>query len=139
VHCSFPDSKLSNLDFSQVQMKECNFFKTVMKNCVLQQLKAGSKNERKKFNLCKSSFVEADLTGTIFFFCDLKDANFQKATLDDVVFEKCNLQNANFKGASIVGINFTNSKIENTILDIEGFLSFGNSKGFVLEDIQNLS
>lgn len=108
-----------------------------MKNCILQQLKAGSKNEKKKFNLCKSSFEEADLTGTIFFFCDLKNANFQSATLNDVVFEKCNLRNVNFIGASIVGTNFTNSRIENILLNVEGFLAFGNSKGFILENIQN--
>ena len=106
-----------------------------MKNCVLQQLRPGSKNERKKFNLTKSVFDSADLSGTIFFLCELKEASFRNANLENVVFERCNLKGASFINANIGGINFTDCKIEDTKLDLDGFVSFGNSKGFVLEQL----
>jgi hypothetical protein len=36
------------------------------------------------------------------------------------------------------GINLIDSKVVNTILDLEGFISFRNSKGFILEQ-QNVA
>jgi uncharacterized protein YjbI with pentapeptide repeats len=108
-----------------------------MRNCVLQQRKSGSNNEKKKFDLSSSIFTETELAGTIFFLCELKGVNFQKANLENVVFDKCNLKEANLTNANIRGTNFTDSRMENTILDIEGFVIFGNSKGFILEQ-QNI-
>lgn len=133
VKCSFPESKLSNLDFSEVQLKECNFTSVIMKNCILQQIKTGSNSEKKKFDLSHALFRNADLTGTIFFLCSLKAANFHKANLETAVFENCDLREANLIQAHIAGTTFVNSKIEKTLLDLEGFITFGNSKGFVLE------
>jgi uncharacterized protein YjbI with pentapeptide repeats len=116
-----------------VQIKACDFSKTIMRNCGLQQLKIGSKNERRKFDLSTSKFEETDLSGSVFYFCDLKKVNFKKANLERVIFEKCNLKEANLTDANLSGINFSDSKIENTVLDIEGVISFGNSQGFVLK------
>ncbi|MGI0060220.1 MAG: pentapeptide repeat-containing protein, partial [Nitrosotalea sp.] len=98
---------LSNLDFTDVQIKECNFAKTVMKNCVMQQLKTGSKNEKKKFDLRSCIFENADLSDTVFSFCDLKSVSFHKANLERAVFDKCNVTGANFSNATITGVSFT--------------------------------
>jgi uncharacterized protein YjbI with pentapeptide repeats len=104
-----------------------------MKNCVLEQFKTGNKNEKKKFELSNSLFEKADLTGTIFSLCELKEINFQKANLENAVFDKCNLTRANLIDTNINGTTFNDCKIENTILDLEGFITYGNSKGFMLE------
>jgi uncharacterized protein YjbI with pentapeptide repeats len=56
--------------------------------------------------------------------------------LESAVFDRCNLIDANFVGADISGVNFNTSKVERTLLDVEGFILFGNSKGFVLEQMQ---
>jgi fluoroquinolone resistance protein len=133
VGCKFPESKLSNLDFSRTQLKSCDFSKAVMKNSVLQQLKPGSKNEKKKFDLSKSSFDGTDLSQTLFSLCELKGVSFKKANLSNAVFDRCGLKETSFINANISGINFTDSKIENAKLDLEGFIVFGNSKGFTLE------
>ncbi len=132
-NCRFPESKLNGLDFAEIQLKQCNFTAAVMKNCIVQQMKAGCKNEKKKFDLSHTAFDEAELSGTIFFWCELRNASFQHANLENVVFDRCDLKQANFTSAITRGTNFTDSKIENTILNVEGFLAFGNSKGFVLE------
>jgi fluoroquinolone resistance protein len=135
VKCSFLESKLSNLDFSGVQIKECDFSKAIMRGCVLQQLKPGSKNEKKKFNLFGSRFSEADLSGVVFFFCDLKAVDFKHANLENAVFERCSLKEVSLISANICGTNFSDSKMENTKLDLDGFITFGNSKGFILEQV----
>jgi serine/threonine-protein kinase len=135
MHCSFPESKLSNLDFSQVKIKDCNFTNAILKNCVFQQQKTGSKNEKKKFDLSHTSFEHADVSRTLFYLCELTKANFQNANLEDAVFDKCDLKGANLSGANITGANFATAKIEKTILDVEGFITFGISKGFVLEQL----
>ena len=107
-----------------------------MTNCVFHQLKAGSRSERKKFKLDDSVFEGADLAGTAFLFCELKAVSFQKANLENAVFERCNLKDAVFINASISGANFSDSKIENTKLDVEGFIALGTSKGFKLEQME---
>jgi len=135
VGCSFPETKLSNLDFSDVSVKNCNFAHAIIKYSVFEQRRSGTKNERKTFNLSKVVFDETELTGTIFSSCNLEGAGFQKANLESVVFEKCNLKEANLGGANISGTNFSDSKIDHTILDFEGFITFGNSKGFSLEQL----
>ena len=61
IYCSFPESKLSNLDFSEAFIKQCNFTKAIARNCVFQQLKAGNKNLKRKFDLTNSIFSDADL------------------------------------------------------------------------------
>jgi uncharacterized protein YjbI with pentapeptide repeats len=123
------------LDFSGAQIKDCDFTKTIIRGCVLQQYKTGSKNEKKKFDLTSSKFIEADLSGAVFFFCELKGVSFKHANLESAVFERCNLQEANLINANISGTNFSDSKMGNTKLDLDGFITFGNSKGFVLEQV----
>ncbi|EKE06350.1 MAG: hypothetical protein ACD_19C00016G0023 [uncultured bacterium] len=46
---------------------------------------------------------------------------------DDQTFES-----SKFTGANINSVGFENSNIDKTILDVSGFISYGNSKGFVL-------
>lgn len=110
-----------------------------MKNCVFQQLKAGSKSEKKKFDFTHVNFKESDLAESIFSFCDLREANFQKSNLENVIFERCDLKHSKLTSANITGANFSDSNIEGTILDIEGFISFGNSKGFILKQLTSES
>ncbi|KKQ45773.1 MAG: hypothetical protein US62_C0009G0004 [Candidatus Woesebacteria bacterium GW2011_GWA1_37_8] len=79
-----------------------------------------------------SNFENTDLMGTVFSFCNLEKVVFKDSVLVGCVFEKCNLKETDFSSANIESVNFENSKIDKTILDIEGFIKFGNSKGFVL-------
>jgi len=48
------------------------------------------------------------------------------------VFENCNLDGVDLTGTSIVGTRFDNCSIHGTKLDMNGFLQYGISKGFVL-------
>ncbi len=132
--CSFPGSKLSNLDFSEVEMRDCDFSGGIFINCVFVKYQAGGKGEKKELKLTKAKFVNSDLSRTVFSFCDLSQANFQKANLTEVCFEKCNLTGADFTGALTAGSSFTDCGIENTKLDLAGFLQYGASKGFVLSE-----
>ena len=130
--CSFPESKLSNLDFTQTHLEGCDFKGAIMKYCVFQSMKPGSTFQRKKMDLKTCTFKSADLTGSVFNHCDLSCVSFSGANLESTVFEACFLKEANLSGASIQGTNFTLSKLDHTVLDIDGFIAFGNSKGFVL-------
>jgi len=132
--CNFPETKLSNFDFSGTQITSCDFSKAVMVNCIFQQLKTGDKNRRKKFSLRKSVFEAAELTSTVFILCNLGAVSFQNAKLKGVVFEKCDLTQADLSGADINGSNFEGSKIGKTKLNLDGFIKFANSKGFILGD-----
>ncbi len=137
VSCKFPESKLSNVDFSEMQIKDCDFSNSILRNCVFQQLKPGSKNEKEKFDLSRINFENAQLQSALFSFCDLKEANFRGADLESVVFEKCKLKETNFTGANISGTNFSDSSIDGAILDVDGFISFGVSTGFKLENLNH--
>jgi uncharacterized protein YjbI with pentapeptide repeats len=114
-------------------MTNCDFSKAIMVNCIFQQLKAGDKNRRKKFSLRKSKFEGTELTSAVFVICNLGKVSFRNAKLKDAIFEKCDLTGVDFTDADINGVNFEGSKIEKTKLNLEGFIKFGNSKGFVLE------
>ena len=132
--CTFPETKLSNLDFSGVSFRECNFAGSVIENSIFQQFKDANKIIRKKFNLTSCKFENTNLTGSIFALCILDDINFKNSKLNNCVFEKCNLTQASLSTAEVVGVNFEGSKIDRTALDINGFINFGNSKGFILGD-----
>jgi len=41
-YCSFPESKLSNLDFSETVIKECDFVGAVVRNSMFYTLKPGT-------------------------------------------------------------------------------------------------
>ena len=129
---SFPESKLSDLDFCDAQIKECDLGGAVINNSIFQQFKDSAKNIRKEFNLMDNKLENSDLSNSIFIKCNLKGVSFVNSNLSNTVFEKCNLENADFTQAEITGIRFEDSKIQNTKLDIDGFVKFGNSKGFVL-------
>jgi fluoroquinolone resistance protein len=131
-NCSFSESKLSFLDFSNTSVQNCDFANSVAENCVFQKLKGGSKNERKNFDLRSCNFEGANLNGTIFVICNLKKVNFQKSILENAVFERCDLEETDFTLAKIAGCGFSDCNIKKTYLDMNGFLDYGNSKGFVL-------
>ena len=66
--------------------------------------------ENKKFreqNLEGADFSGMDLTGAVFFSCDLKNANFQNADLTDAKFSMCELDGSNFSGATIIDAEIT--------------------------------
>lgn len=133
VDCTFAESKLSNLDFADTQIKACDFSGAIMKNCIFQQLKEGKKDRRKKLDLTDCKFSETKLERSVFVLCDLTKVGFNGSSLEGVVFEKCDLVGTDFTGADIEGASFTTSKIEKAKLDMEGYIAFGNSKGFILK------
>jgi uncharacterized protein YjbI with pentapeptide repeats len=131
--CSFPECKLSNLNFFSVAFAKCDFSNAVMQNCVFEHLRAGGKSLATKFNLTSSKFADTDLTGSVFFLCDLTDAKFGRSRLERTTFDRCTLKRTDLTGATMDGIRFIDCKMENTILDVEGFISFGLANGFKLE------
>jgi len=57
----------------------------------------------------------------------------------NVNFTVGDLKEKDFNGDSFIRCDFAkagfeNSKMAGTIIDVEGFISFGNSKGFVLKE-----
>jgi len=132
TNCQFPESKLSNLDFGEINISNCDFSNSVMESCVLQKLI--SKNNRKKLDLKNMIFQNTSLKGSVFIFCDLKKADLAGSDLTQTNFENCNLKETNFIGCNINGANFENCIIDKTVLDMDGFIKYGNSKGFVLSD-----
>jgi uncharacterized protein YjbI with pentapeptide repeats len=70
--------------------------------------------ENKKFreqNLEGADFSGMDLTGAVFFSCDLKNAKFQNADLTDAKFSMCELDGANFSGATVIDAEFTHCQV----------------------------
>ena len=132
ANCSFPESKLSNLNFLAVKFTDCDFSGAMMQNCVFEKRPGKNDLPAKKFSLISCKFEETDLSGSIFFLCDLTGVSFRNSKLEKAGFEKCTLRRANFTGATINGAHFTDCTIEKTILDFQGFIHFGNSHGFEL-------
>jgi uncharacterized protein YjbI with pentapeptide repeats len=133
ANCSFPETKLSFLDFGSASIFNCNFEKSVAENCIFQKLKSGSKSERKNLDLRNSQFEKTELKGSVFILCNLANISFSESDLECVVFERCNLEKTDFTNAKILGTGFTDCKIKDTYLDISGFIDLGTSKGFKLK------
>ncbi|MFC1600577.1 pentapeptide repeat-containing protein [Patescibacteria group bacterium] len=104
-----------------------------MKNSVFQKLKTKDRNTRVKFSLKKCTFEKTDLSRAVFVKCDLKNVSFAESLLKDAVFDSCWLEEAVFRGADIAGCGFENCKIDKTVLDMNSFLQYGRSKGFVFD------
>jgi len=134
TECSFPGTKLNNLDFGDIGIFSCNFSKGVMENCIFQKVVGKGNSKRKSMDLRGCLFEETDLNRSVFAFCNLEEVSFSKSNLESVVFELSNLKKTNFSKSNINGATFENCKIDETILDIQGFISFGSSKGFVLNN-----
>ena len=130
--CSFPGSKLSNLDFAPVIFIKCNFAHSVVENSIFQKIKLGSKCETGSYDLRECVFAEVSLLNTIWVKCDLEKISFENAKLSGGIFDRCKLTKASFKGADISGTNFETSTIDQTELDMQGFVQYGNSRGFKL-------
>jgi len=60
---------------------------------------------------------------------DLTHVNFEKA-----IFDYCKLKGTSFTDSNTTGVSFQNCQISQTILDLEGFIQFGLSKGFKLNN-----
>lgn len=130
--CTFSGSKLSNIDFRDIRIQNCDFSNSVMENCIFQKIIV--KNEVKKLDLRNCIFNNTNLKSSAFIFCNLAKVSFEKSDLSSVIFERCNLIESNLAEAIIDGAGFETSYIDKTILDISGFVSFGNSKGFILHN-----
>jgi uncharacterized protein YjbI with pentapeptide repeats len=65
--------------------------------------------------------------------CNLEKVNFQKSVLENSVFEKCDLEETDFTDAKILRCGFSDCLIKNTFLNMDGFIDYGGSKGFVLK------
>ncbi|MFH2085269.1 MAG: pentapeptide repeat-containing protein [bacterium] len=58
--------------------------------------------------------------------------DFDQAKLAVAVFDRCKLTKAKFVGADLAGTNFEGSIVDHTELDYQGFVQYGNSRGFVM-------
>ncbi len=119
---------------TEVELKQCLLQRCLIKNSLFQKFKLGDQNVRRKWDLKQLDFSESDLTESIFLNCDLTEASFVQARLEGTCFEKCNLTKANFTQAHLERTSFADSKIDRTIMDVEGLIRFGLSKGFVLSE-----
>ena len=130
--CSFPGSKLSNLDFAPTTLIKCDFRGAVVENSVFQHYKTGTKDELVRYDLRECRFDQATLLNTVWIKCDLAGVDFDGSKLAGVIFDRCKLTKAKLVGADITGVNFEGSIIDHTELDIQGFVQYGNSRGFVM-------
>ena len=136
IEADFHGSRISNLDLSVGYFKKCKFDEVVAEGTVFRQLRKS--DERLEWmDMRKTSFVKADLSGAIFMKCRLNGADFRGAKLERCVFEGCDLSGADFSDTQLAGVNFEKSRIDKTVLDLNGFVSIGQAKGFVLSDWQN--
>jgi len=123
-NCKFIDCKLSGIDFNDIGISQNTFENCVMENCVFQK--------KKKFILKTNRFINTNLSKSAFVFCDVSKMSFENCDLTSTIFERCDLTETNFSSTKVDGTGFENCKINKTILDVNGFISYGNSKGFVL-------
>lgn len=130
--CSFPESKLSNLNLFSVKFNDCDFTKSILSNCLFESHSAKNKFETKLFNLSTCRFADTNLSGSVFSRCDLRGVTFQNSNLERATFNRCDLRKADFSQALMSGISFVDCKVEDTVLDFQGFVHFGNSRGFIL-------
>lgn len=130
--CAFPGSKLSYLDFSPATLIKCDFRAAVVENSVFQHLKTGTKDEVVRYDLRECLFAQATMQNTIWVKCDLAGVDFAGTKLAGATFDRCKLTKAKFAGADISGTNFEESTIDHTELDYQGFVQYGNSRGFVV-------
>ncbi len=133
IDVDFQGSRISNLDLSVGYFKGVKFDEVVAEATVFRQLRK-SDEKLEWMDMRKTSFVKADLSSAIFMKCRLNEADFRGAKLERCVFEGCDLSGANFSEAQLAGVNFEGSRIDKTVLDISGFVSLGQAKGFVLSD-----
>jgi uncharacterized protein YjbI with pentapeptide repeats len=131
--CSFPESKLSDLNLFHVSFADCDFSGAVLRNCVFQSLPGTKASPAKKFNLKSCTFGRADLTGSVFIFCDLSSVPFGQANLERVTFDRCILKKTDIDSAVTDGMQFIDCKIEGAVLDVTGFINYGQSNGFILK------
>lgn len=132
--CKFPDSKISFLDFGTTSVINCDFGQAVAEGCIFQKLKIGSKSERRNFDLRSCNFQNTDLKSSIFIMCNLSKLKFTNSVLENAVFERCNLEETDFQNAKLSACGFNDCILKKTILDINGFIDFGASKGFILSN-----
>ncbi|QHO63626.1 pentapeptide repeat-containing protein [Candidatus Chazhemtobacterium aquaticus] len=133
IDVDFQGSRISNLDLSVGYFKGVKFDEVVAEGTVFRQLRK-SDEKLEWMDMRKTSFVKADLSSAIFMKCRLNEADFRGAKLERCVFEGCDLSEANFSEAQLAGVNFEGSRIDKTVLDMSGFVSLGQAKGFVLSD-----
>lgn len=133
IEVDFQGSRISNLDLSVGYFKSVKFDEVVAEGTVFRQLRK-SDEKLEWMDMRKTSFVKADLSSAIFMKCRLNEADFRGAKLERCVFEGCDLSAANFSEAQLAGVNFEGSRIDKTVLDMSGFVSLGQAKGFVLSN-----
>ncbi len=91
----------------------------------------GCSFEKQKLPGC--SFPRSNLSSCYFANCDLSSLKLTDINLEKAIFDFCKLTNTDFSGSVTTGVSFQNCRISHTTLDLEGFIQFGLSKGFVLQ------
>lgn len=131
--CDFADLVLTDLDFSELNLREaifdgavlirCNLCKTDLTEAVL----TGANLREAK--CAGASFIGADLTGAWLFQTDLTEANlsgadlskarlreakFLRATLVDTTLEEADLTDADFTGADLTAADLSKARLHRT-------------------------
>jgi len=115
-------------------LKKCSFKDSKrLVNSIFQTFKIVDKNKLEKTDLTDCLFQNCDLSNSVFIKCTLKEVSLAGSKLDGAIFERCNLEKSNLVGASIGGTRFDNCIIRNTKLELNEFIQFGVSKGFILK------
>ena len=76
-----------------------------------------SNRDLSSVSLAHSSFIDAELRGTIFNFCNLVGSDFENADLTGASFLGADLTRANFKNAKLISVNFRDTNLTNAIFD----------------------
>ncbi len=72
------------------------------------------------------------MTSVYFVNCDLSGMKLTEINFEKAIFDYCKLKNTDFGGSNMTAVTFQNCQIDKTILDLDGIINFGLSKGFVL-------
>ena len=134
TNCEFNDCIMSGIDFNDMAITKGQFRGCVMEYATFHRLKAGSNFEEVKLNLKDCSFLKCNLTESTFSNCDLKKVSFKDCLLVKALFKKCDLTEADLTGCQILGAQFGDSIIHNTLLNLDGFIQLGNSRGFIIHE-----
>ena len=132
--CKFVGCCFSGVDFAQIKIKKCSFDETLFSFTTFQKLKSGSNFETILVDWHDSSFNKCNFSEAIFNSCNLKNVKFEDCDLTRAIFKNCDLLETDLSSAKMDGTTFQNSKIFKTKLSLDGFIRFGNSHGFVLNN-----
>ena len=127
-HCRFPESRLSQLDFSRTFFHACDYSSGIFIGAHFVQRDGNHRQVR--FNLSNTKFLHSDLTQAVFDHVNLTWAEFTGSNLKLAIFDHSLLDHTDFTACDLEGTAFVDCAIKQAKLDFGGFVSYGRSKGF---------